>query len=678
MDPEKINSVPNDFRFHLPLDRDSKQIRLLTIEAGDHESDICCTINTVSLTTNPPPKYEALSYCWGDMTDTRIITLCHPDFQEDIRQPFTVTANLASALHCIRLEDRKRTVWIDAICINQSDVLERGHQVSFMRSVYKSAERTLIWLGDDDGTVGMAWELVAAIVRKMMHFDQPNQLELNAEYTNSVAHEISDHLTDLRNPGNLVSQSEDLPPLESTHWSALARFLARPWFRRVWVIQEAAVSDSATVYCGDNEIEFVAIGFAASWISRNNLLMQTGHEGFRWADNVTFMFRFANPVAMAVLSPNPLPLLWLIRDYDATDPRDKVFASLPLMFNEDVGQLLPEILIPDYTKSTEAVYRDLARYAIRADRNLDSLCMVQPHRASAKLPYDFPEAYHLYASLPAPDAFVSWVPRWEYGFGIGNSGPLGIFPDAVEGSRPLYRASNTLPMSALTLKDPTEPNSLLVRGLKLDRVTSIGDCIWPNFIDIDFPPHPIRGSIARTDRNSLRQTWNTYEQELLSYPSREDPMTVLRLLLVANRTRMKQRADEDPTSEADFAAYLQTIRWDIETMPTEYRKRHTDLCAKGDARRYSRDLAHSCAARSVFGTSLGYLGLCHFDVHVGDVVCMLFGGKVLYILRQNDRTLRSSQTWRMLGEAYMHGVMDGTALSMKRAFKEPAEIFDLR
>lgn len=88
-----------------------------------------------------------------------------------------------------------------------------------MGSVYKSAERTLIWLGEDDSTVHMAMELIV---------DQPDRPELNAEFAGSVAHEISDHFRDMNNPGNLVSQSADLPPLESGSWNALARFLPRP------------------------------------------------------------------------------------------------------------------------------------------------------------------------------------------------------------------------------------------------------------------------------------------------------------------------------------------------------------------------------------------------------------------------------------------------------------------
>ncbi|KAK5093728.1 hypothetical protein LTR70_005727 [Exophiala xenobiotica] len=523
-----------------------------------------------------------------------------------------------------------------------------------MRSVYKSAEQTLIWLGEDDGTVSIAEELATAIVRKIMRFDQPRREEQNAQAVKSVRQEISDHLRDMNSPGNLVSHLADLPTLGSRHWNALARFLSRPWFRRVWVIQEVAVSHRATVYCGDHEMDWNVVKFAAAWIARNGILAQTGEDGFRWADNVTLMFRFANPTAMTKINPNPSPLLWLIRDFEASDARDKVFDSLPLMFNDDVGRALPKDLVPDYRKSPESVYRDVARYIIQADRNLKNL-----------------------TSLPVLRAFALWVPRWEYGFSLGNSGPLGLFPDAPEGVRPLYRASGRLPLQEVTLRRPKQPDTLRVRGLRLDRVTSISESIWANFVDIDFPPHPTRGSLVHSDKNPLWQTWNAYQHELLSYPSGEDHMTVLRLLLVANRTRIKQRADEDHMSEADFVAYLRVIGWNMDSLPAAYKKRQIELGAEGDAHRYSRDLVHSCTSRSVFGTSLGYLRLCNVDVHVGDYVCMLFGGKVLYTLRPREKTLHSGQTWRFLGEAYLHGHMDGSALSMKRACTEPAEIFDL-
>ena len=75
-----------------------------------------------------------------------------------------------------------------------------------MRSVYKSAGRTLIWLGEDDSTVGLAMGLAVAIVRKMMRFDQPHPPEPNSDSGRSIAREGSDDLQDMKNLGTLVSQ----------------------------------------------------------------------------------------------------------------------------------------------------------------------------------------------------------------------------------------------------------------------------------------------------------------------------------------------------------------------------------------------------------------------------------------------------------------------------------------
>ena len=693
VDPEELDTVRNELQFHTPLDRASRQIRLLALAPSvNDDAAISCTMEIVSLTATPRPRYEALSYCWGDMKDTRAITLRHRGSNQhlnepsvDIEQQFEVTANLHIALRRLRLKDQERRLWVDALCINQNNPIERGHQVSFMRSIYKSAEETLIWLGEDDGTVENALRLVVKIVKKMTRLDQLTASDVSEDDISATAQEISDDLRNLSRPGRLVSPSENLPSYDDDAWKALASLVSRPWFTRVWVIQEVGVSPQATVHIGEHSMDWAAIGLAAAWLSRNNVLAQTGVQGFRYADNATLMFRFASPEANVRLGVEPLALLWLMRDYEATDPRDKVFASLGLMYNEDVGRQMPALMATDYTKTTEEVYRDVAKYCIRRNRSLDALSMVQPHRASVKLPEEDylgfgATPHHPLENIPVPKPFASWIPRWEFGFGGGNSGPLGLFPEPIAGKRPLYQASGSLSIQPLSLKDQPDARSLPVRGLRLDRITSVSGHIWANYLDLDLPVHPRLRDFVRSDNNALKQIWHAYRSNFMAYPTSENAMTVLRLLMVANRTRMKARADEDTTHEADFAAYLHAIGYDAQSLPDNYRKRHKDLLAnaEGDARRYSRDLVHSCSARSVFATTMGYLGLCHVNVQVGDVVVMLYGGKVLYVLRPYESFPQVKHTWMFLGEAYMHGAMDGQAMAMRRAFEEASEIFDLR
>jgi hypothetical protein len=93
------------------------------------------------LLSDTQPIYEALSYAWGDAKVTS------PIFLESC--PFQATVNLVSALRHLRHEDNTRTLWVDAICIDQSNIQERGHQVAFMAKIYSMAECDILWLGDD-------------------------------------------------------------------------------------------------------------------------------------------------------------------------------------------------------------------------------------------------------------------------------------------------------------------------------------------------------------------------------------------------------------------------------------------------------------------------------------------------------------------------------------------------
>jgi hypothetical protein len=86
-------------------------------------------------------KYEALSYVWGDVSET-VDLYCEG-------RVMGITQNLDSALRHIRYPDRPRYLWVDAICINQSNTAERGHQVRLMRSIYKSAQQVLVWIAED-------------------------------------------------------------------------------------------------------------------------------------------------------------------------------------------------------------------------------------------------------------------------------------------------------------------------------------------------------------------------------------------------------------------------------------------------------------------------------------------------------------------------------------------------
>ncbi|KAF8846418.1 HET-domain-containing protein, partial [Acephala macrosclerotiorum] len=117
------------------------QVRLLRLQPRlkDSLDIITCTLEVADL-TDQDCRYEALSYEWGDATNTSFsITLQGKDF--------SVRENLWWALWYLRLENDVRTLWIDALCINQSPVPERNYQVSQMVMVYQQAECVIAWIG---------------------------------------------------------------------------------------------------------------------------------------------------------------------------------------------------------------------------------------------------------------------------------------------------------------------------------------------------------------------------------------------------------------------------------------------------------------------------------------------------------------------------------------------------
>jgi hypothetical protein len=152
-----------DRRLYQPLDRNSRQIRLIEILPTQPDETIECKLHTVTL--NPDTYYVCISYVWGDPSITEEIIV------NGVRKQ--VTVNLATALrhlkkHWVEIESEadpdvdtsKFRLWADALCINQDNPLERGHQVGLMGDIYSSAEMVLAWLSSDDRDVASGFNVL--------------------------------------------------------------------------------------------------------------------------------------------------------------------------------------------------------------------------------------------------------------------------------------------------------------------------------------------------------------------------------------------------------------------------------------------------------------------------------------------------------------------------------------
>lgn len=193
-------------------------------------SNIECKLATFSLVD--APSYTALSYVWGDIRETAPITLNGAEIH--------VTTNLLAALQWMSAWDPGTYVWIDALCINQSDTDEKSHQVSIMRNIYQQAMFVTMWLGVEQDDSDLAMLMIEAWGRAYYNTDN----DLNSKGKAAAA----------------LAMLKD--PFDEAVWKAITLFLQRPYWKRIWIVQEVALSQQAIIICGDAAFESVYFWFA--------------------------------------------------------------------------------------------------------------------------------------------------------------------------------------------------------------------------------------------------------------------------------------------------------------------------------------------------------------------------------------------------------------------------------
>lgn len=614
-----MDVIENERFPYLPLDTTSKQIRLLNIHPGSEPAAICCSISCTSLASEEHTKYEAISYCWGDIKARETIDL-------DGRKT-SITQSAGNALRAVRRKDEARVVWLDAICINQQDVKERGAQVSMMGDIYRAATRALVWLGEDDGTFGVACQLMTSLVRQLMDQHQgPNGIDsrMLRDDLKNFEWDSKTSLLDVRTHG--------IPAYDSTAWDALEQFFCRKWFTRTWVLQEIVLSQRPLAFCGHRELDWVVIQFAASWITRQRYAERSQRWGLTRTKNVHMVWSFGAKSSLD-------SLLLLTKDFQATDPRDKVFGLLGMA--TDCRQAIPPALKPDYLKSTPDVFSDATRYIIKTSKCLDVLSHI-----GFVAPFE-----------PPPDAckrhFPSWVPRWDLGTprtleNYSNTVALGRVEDPYSASGASVAALDDSHNSLMSLR---------LQGLRIDRIKLLSSIVTDR-------------ELATTDLAT--SIWNTYASELKAYPTGEELLRAFSLTMVADSTLNKTPASRDSQHDHDFAAYITSYGSDPGRMIHNGRSSLYSDASKGDAMRYGAAAVNAATGRSFCTTEAGWMGLCPPTAKEGDLVCMLFGGKVLYVIRRNPRYSV------FIGECYIHGRMDGSGLRHQLRTHAPSELFDLR
>ena len=294
-----------------------------------------------------PPKYIALSYTWGDPNDLVPITILGstvpevpgasspapfeiPDPQKRVIGQLRITRNLDTALRALRLPLRQgehRVLWIDAICVNQSDLEEKSIQIGLMQKIYQRASRVTVWLGDPMPFSHRGLDALDVL------FHEDFEIPLFAAYYTRGKTRLG-----------------------------LLYLMQRGWWQRMWVLQEIVFAPKAHLLCGDRAVLWPSLDKLDEIIERLKQVIQITssrqHEHGTGLENLLEILQIQSRL-MKEPKPSLLDLVELFQTRQCTDLRDRVFALLSLAGEEDRRENPP-----DYSMALSEVQLRLFRTSI--------------------------------------------------------------------------------------------------------------------------------------------------------------------------------------------------------------------------------------------------------------------------------------------------------------------------
>ena len=583
-----------------PLNSDKDEIRLLKIKPAPWlESEVVCSLFTTSLSTQP--VFDALSYCWGDANVTKPIIL------EGVPQP--VTVNLEAALRYLRRSDQAIVLWADAVCINQSDLAERSSQVSLMGRIYSSAMIVRIWMGEAADNSDEVMQIIRKISRGYPE----------AEDKSAFMHSCS--LQGLCVIQNYVSEQTFILECERS-------FARRPWWFRVWVMQEALLAREAVMHCGSQQISFKDLmDLYEIWIDLKSISFAL-YEGFRLTFVALFirLFPFQWLRRRQRLKPSlgsermVLQVLSYGRLLQATDTRDKIYGLLGLLSD-------PRYQVrPKYDWSMEKVYTGHCLQLMIASGSLSAL----DYASSKKSP---------------GSQLASWVPDWSFDDGTGNMVSQTIFSD-------FFNACGGTPLSL----DPLLPATIRLSGVSIGAISLVGHKLDLSELSDE----------RRLGQYQVYQSW----LRLWGYTSIDDDrMSASYAAGGSSRTAFWQTITHCITIEADtfhsmacrtgdtdFPLFQRWWKWisTEEEDPSRHQHQDHQMLNLQDIIPIMNDRSRFLVLQN------GCIGIGVEDARKDDIVYVLAGGKQAYVLRPVD-----SAPWQpaftFIGVCYVHGFMNGEA-----------------
>ncbi|KAK4889769.1 hypothetical protein LTR27_011481 [Elasticomyces elasticus] len=598
-------TIPTNTDTEHPLDvalLKGYRIRVIELLPGAGDEEISIKLSIRDL-NDPNLKFEALRYVWGPGINKTIIQ-CHDRRRE-------ITGTLHAALRRVRLADASRYLWADAICINQEHTAEKSHHVGFMDRVYAKAENVLVCMGNDEG--GGADDVVALLDE---HLDRVKPYKSIME---------------------MPVLTKDDHVLKDRRWTSVGVLTRNPWFGRAWVIQEVGKACNPIVFYGKVEFSYRNLMQLLRWVVRCASPLQQTARIYLLTIHTDWEQWTANWRTMVEYDHTLIDLLSHAKGLGCSKSHDHVYSLLghPLL---RTGDDKPQIT-PNYDAPAEKAFRQLAVYMLTT-LGLKVLSAVEHSTTSIE------------------DALPSWVPRWDMDVIWNSFGYFAGYHYRASGPEETETYQRWLPTF-----DATQPDLLRVHALYLDEIDTVlrfpmdnpkdesqrnGPTTHDSQWDIDSTTEVVKRA---TD---LVGTLTAIHEHLRSRLVSAEHWDNLSLTLAAGLSNYDSAEADLGKHRADFRAF-----WTLVVEGSSESGNSVDALDGGNADAFWFNVSLSCKGRSFFTTSKGYCGLGPLISQRGDLCYVFRGARVPFVVRS------SAETSRLLGEAYIHGLMNGEAVILR-------------
>ncbi|KAF5660675.1 heterokaryon incompatibility protein [Fusarium heterosporum] len=270
------------------------------------------------------PRYEALSYVWGAAQISEYAEVEAEGFQTPTK--LGIRPNLASALRHLRYPSDTRVLWIDAICINQDDILERNEQVKRMTNIYTFAHQVVAWLGEESNDSKHA-------LATLQHVS----LQLEATKAGRV----------IAAPGASeprLWRNDHAAQFDERTWQSLMNFVQREWFYRLWIWQEINLAGKGHMQCGSDKIQWSDFWLAILCLNNKNTSLQIRFR--EQCRHIVFLKYGTGGHSMA-------NILDISRSKGCVNPSDKIYGLLGI-----TATYFSSRITVDYLRPVEDVYKE--------------------------------------------------------------------------------------------------------------------------------------------------------------------------------------------------------------------------------------------------------------------------------------------------------------------------------